>query len=115
MILFYVTVSRSSRRFPNCLPCPQPACPEQRHGTISPCPPTPFPLISVAAPHPLTPLLSYRFKNRGRGASSFSSTLLLSCHPEPLREGSAFSLLRCFIAPLPQFRKANPCPQNNLP
>src|SRR6267154_6358768 len=69
MILFYVIVSRSSRRFPNSLPGPQPVCPEQSQGTISPCPPNPFPLISFADPHPLTPLLSYRFKNRGRGAS----------------------------------------------
>src|SRR6267154_399615 len=100
MILFYVIVSRSSRRFPNSLPGPKPVCPEQSQGTISPYSPNPFPLISFADPHPLTPLLSYRFKNRGRGASSFSSSLLLSCHPEPLREGSAFSFPRCFLASL---------------
>ena len=73
-------------------------------------------IISFADPHPLTPLLSYRFKNRGRGGLLFliiPSSLLSS---RTAAGGICFfipSLLSCVINF--HFRKANPCPQNNLP
>src|SRR5580693_617451 len=43
-------------------------------------------IISFADPHPLTPLESYRFKNRGEGLS-LSLNPVPACHPEPAAAG----------------------------
>src|SRR6267378_116415 len=51
-------------------------------------------IISFADPHSLTRLESYRSKNIGEGA-------FFPCHPER-SEGSAFSLILCFVTSLLQ-------------
>ena len=58
-------------------------------------------IISFADPHPLTPLESYRFKNRGGGRVPPSLNPVPACHPEPAVAGGICFSFASFLLCVP--------------